>query len=265
MRTLIGTLLLFTGLAGDPPGAVAQSTGWMRIGAERIPAVGRLIHESQTWRDDAGGHQAEVEVVRFEAADAEFRVLDQGADGDRSLGDVMGAASAQAGINGGYFHPDRQPLGLLVSDGATIHAEERARLLSGVLLVYANGPMKLQRVNEPRAKLILRDALQAGPFLVDGGQTVAGLENARAARRSVVATDGAGHWAILTIDRVTLAGAAALLAAPGVLGEGRRIQRALNLDGGSSTGLWVRGAGGKAPHYSPEFGTVRNFLGVFPR
>jgi len=107
--------------------------------------------------------------------------------------------------------------------------------------------------------------LQAGPFLVDAGQPVAGLEAKRAARRSVVATDGAETWAILILDHATLAEAAALLATPGVLGDGKKLIRALNLDGGSSTGLWVRGAGAASPRYSPEFGTVRNFLGVFPR
>ncbi|OAI41780.1 hypothetical protein AYO41_01460 [Verrucomicrobia bacterium SCGC AG-212-E04] len=265
MRVSFATLLLGAAWLASAPSADAQDSGWTRLRAERRPAARRVVFEQQAWTADGGEREAAVDVVRFESRDAVLRVVDQGAAGEQDLAGAMSDAGALAGINGGYFHPDRQPLGLVVSGGETIHAEERARLLSGVLLVFTNGSMKLQRVSEPRAKADVREALQAGPFLVDAGKAVAGLENSRAARRSVLATDGAGRWAILTINRVTLADAAALLATPGVLGDGIQIQRALNLDGGSSTGLWVKGEGGAAPRYTPEFGTVRNFVGVFPR
>lgn len=265
MRILSAALLLGVILLGRPADATAESPGWTRGSAERLPSAPPVIFEQQHWIDAERDREAVIDVVRFNATDALLRVVDQGTDGEKDLAGAMMAAGANAGINGGYFHPDRQPLGLVVSGGVTIHPEERARLLSGVLLVFANGSMKLQRVHEPRPKLEVREALQAGPFLVDGGRSVSGLENSRAARRSVLATDGAGRWAILIIDRVTLAEAAGLLATPGILGEGIQIQRALNLDGGSSTGLWVKGEAGAAPRYRPEFGTVRNFLGIFPR
>ncbi len=265
VRLISRFLFLLTGLAGSALEARAQPAAWTRESMEAVTSAPRLVHELQSWRHGASGNEAMADVVSFHASDAGFQVVDQGSDGDRSLDAAMRAAGALAGINGGYFHPDRSPLGLVVMGGATIHAEERARLLSGVLLVYANGTIRLQRVDEPRGKLVLREALQAGPFLIDAGQPVGGLDSKRAARRSIVATDGAGTWAILTLDRCTLADAAALLATPGVLGEGKKIARALNLDGGSSTGLWVKGAGSASPRYAPEFGTVRNFLGVFPR
>lgn len=265
MRFLSTACLLCGALFGSLPGAKAQASDWNRVNVERLPSAARVAHERQTWTFDAGEHEAVIDLVRFDAATAVLRVVDQGPTGGEGLDAAMTAACAIAGINGGYFHPDRRPLGLVVSGGVTIHPEERARLLSGVLLVLANGAMKLQRVNESRAKLEVREALQAGPFLVDGGRAVAGLEQLRGARRSVLATDGAGRWAILTINRATLAEAAALLATPGILGDGIQIQRALNLDGGSSTGLWVKGGSGEPPRYTPEFGTVRNFLGVFPR
>lgn len=265
MRIFSVALLLGAFVLARPASAVAESSGWTRGPAERLPSTRRLIFEQQHWSDAARDREAIVDVVRFEAADAVLRVVDQGVAGEQDLAGAMAGAGATAGINGGYFHPDRQPLGLVISGGVTIHPEERARLLSGVLLVFANGSMRLQRVHEPRPKLDLREALQAGPFLVDAGRPVAGLDASRAARRSVLATDGAGRWAILIIDRATLAEAAGLLATPGVLGDGIQIQRALNLDGGSSTGLWVKGEAGAAPRYQPEFGTVRNFLGVFPR
>ena len=265
MRIFPVPLLLGVVLLGLPTRANAEGSGWKRLAVERLPSASRVVFEQQTWSTESGGTEAVVDLVHFDAADAGLRVVDQGTDGEQRLAGAMTAVGAIAGINGGYFHPDRQPLGLVMSGGVTIHPEERARLLSGVLLVFANGSMKLQRVSEPRAKPDVREALQAGPFLVDAGRPVTGLENTRAARRSVLATDGAGRWAILTINRATLAEAASLLATLGILGDGIQIQRALNLDGGSSTGLWVKGEGGAAPRYTAEFGAVRNFLGVFPR
>lgn len=259
---------LLLALAAWPTGATglpAQSAEWTRVSSEVMHSAPRITHERQIWRSRDNGDDTVVELVRFQPTEATFRVVDQGSEGDQSLASVMRNAGAVAGINGGYFHPDRRPLGLLVANGVTLHPEERARLLSGVLLVFANHSIKLQRVDEPRPKMAVRDAIQAGPFLVDGGQAVSGLEAKRAARRSVVATDSAGHWAILIIEHATLAESAILLSTPGVLGEGKSITRALNLDGGSSTGLWVKGPGGGSPHYSPEFGTVRDFLAVFPR
>jgi uncharacterized protein YigE (DUF2233 family) len=263
VRDFFRFLILLAGLAAGRCGVSAQSAEWTRASIESVPAASRLVHELQTWRDRAG-NETIVDIVRFQAAEAAFQVVDQGDDGTRSLDEVMKTAGALAGINGGYFHPDRKPLGLVVAHGSVVHAEERARLLSGVLLVYANGTMRLQRVGEPRVKMALQEALQAGPFLVDAGQPVTGLDDKREAKRSVVVTDGAGTWAILTMDRATLAEAGELLATPGVLGE-RKLVRALNLDGGSSTGLWVKGAGTTSRRYSPEFNNVRNFLGVFPR
>ena len=54
-----------------------------------------------------------------------------------------------------------------------------------------------------------------------------------------------------------------LLAAKGIITE-MEVERALNLDGGSSSALWFRGADGKES-YDREFGAVRNFLAVVPK
>ncbi len=96
---------------------------------------------------------------------------------------------------------------------------------------------------------------------------VPGLNALRPARRTAVLTDGRGRWALAVIPtRLTLAEAAALLARPGLLGENVSVKRALNLDGGSSTALWVRTGNGTEPSYEVrEWGTVRNFLAVVAR
>ncbi len=241
------------------PGSAAD---WERSTAESLPASPGIQLQRQTWRGPDGA-DATLHVVAFDARKHTLRVFDQGTDGSASLAQTLALAGALAGVNGGYFHPDRRPLGLLVARGQTLHAEERARLLSGLVLVFANGVARLQRPAEPRPQLALREALQAGPFLVDAGLPVPGLEASRAARRTVVVNDGKNGWALISTSRLTLAETAALLASTGVLNSGA-IRRALNLDGGSSTAMWVRREGGEA-FSIPEFGTVRNFLGIVPR
>lgn len=257
MRTLA---LLALGLL-----PLASLGAWERTATKALPSAPGLTVERQEWSDPAAG-SAEVYLVSFRPQQHRLRVLDQGAEGSASLAEALGRVNALAGINGGYFHPNRVPLGLVVADGAIVHAEEKARLLSGLICVSANGAPRLARPKEPRPRTADRDVLQAGPFLVDGGLPVPGLEATRRARRSLVLVDANGRWSLVTTSRLTLAETASLLAARGQAGEPKVI-RALNLDGGSSTALWARGpAPGSAPAVAiSEFGTVRNFLAIVPR
>jgi hypothetical protein len=99
-------------------------------------------------------------------------------------------------------------------------------------------------------------------MLVEGGHATVGLNHERTARRTIVATDGHGQWALIYTTSVTLADAANILTLPGVLGDWAPVT-ALNLDGGSSSGLWA--SGNPSPVSLPEFGHVRNYLGIVPR
>jgi uncharacterized protein YigE (DUF2233 family) len=180
-------------------------------------------------------------------------------DGNRDLATAAQARRALAAVNGGYFHPDRTPLGLVISVGKTIHQMERAKLLSGLLVAGAEG-VTLRRVSEFKANPKLRDALQAGPFLVDGGKPVAGLNNARSAARTVICMTGDGRGALLVCRSATLADTAQILLTAGLLPDGGKITRALNLDGGSSTGLWVQT--GSEPFYLREGKDVRNYVAL---
>jgi uncharacterized protein YigE (DUF2233 family) len=166
-----------------------------------------------------------------------------------------------AGTNGGYFHPDRTPLGLLVCDGRQVHPLERAKLLSGLATVTTRG-VSLQRVAEFRGSRAARQALQAGPFLVDGGKAVAGLNATKSARRTAILSDGRGGIALLISTSTTLAELAQILATPGMV-PGLKVVRALNLDGGSSTGIWIRQPGGA--YCERPFKSVRNYVGIVAR
>jgi len=205
------------------------------------------------------GQTADLSIVSFSPKTHTFTVMDNPA-GAFDAGSAALKRGALAAVNGGYFHPDRTPLGLVVRQGVEIHPLEKARLLSG-LVVITSDRITLRRASEFKASPAIREALQAGPFLVDAGKPVTGLDNTRSAARTVVFTDSTGRCGFLTCKSLTLAETAALLATPSLVASGNMV-RALNLDGGSSTALWVRS---EPVFYEREWKTVRNYLAIVPK
>ncbi len=206
----------------------------------------------------SGEESAEVHVVRWNPRRHTLAVMDN-PDGLLNLRSAAMKRGALAAVNGGYFHPDRTPLGLVVWKGAEVHPLEKARLLSG-LVVVRQGRVALQRTGEFKGVVGVSDALQAGPFLVDAGKAVVGLEGTREAVRTVVFLDRDGVCGLAMCRRATLAETAQILLVPGMVGEAA-VVRALNLDGGTSSGLWV---GGEPGLYYPEVKGVRNYIAVVP-
>jgi len=216
-----------------------------------------LVHRVKRVRQGKG-RALEVQLVTFDRSATVLKVVDLAPR--ESVAEGLREAGALAGVNGGYFHADRTPLGLVISGGKTVHALERSKLLTGLVAVTGRGA-RLLRTGEYRGGSHVREALQAGPYLVDKGKTVPGLNATRAAERTVLLADGEGVVALLITPPLTLAEAGHLLATPGIFPE-LKIERALNLDGGSSTALWVDGA---TPYSHSEWKSVRNALALMPK
>jgi uncharacterized protein YigE (DUF2233 family) len=187
-----------------------------------------------------------------------LRVVDN-PGGKHSLGSAMEASGCLAGVNGGYFQSDFSPIGLMIANGRQIHPLEHGKLISG-LVVVNRGRVALLRVGDFKPVLAATEALQSGPFLIDHGRPVPGLNATKPADRTVVLSDGKGGCGLLMAESVTLAEMARILADPKIVTE-LKISRALNLDGGSSSGLWLR----EPAVYLHEFKRVRSFLGVVAR
>ncbi len=212
-----------------------------------------------------GPRKETLHFVRFDSRKHTFRVLDQTSLGRESLAEVMQKNHCAAGTNGGFFAPDFEPVGLLLSDGNLVRPPQKSmRLLSGALVVTPTY-IAIRRATEPLPGKNVRQAIQAGPFLVEDGKIVPGLNNARNARRTAVITDGANEWGLVSCSSVTLEELGVILATPALMPGGMKIQCALNLDGGSSTALWVRRSGLESPFYINELGIVRDFVGIVPR
>ncbi len=227
--------------------------------ADKGSAAG-IEHRRIELGDSGTGERATLDLALFSTKSATVRVIDN-PTGKDNLAAVMRRENGLAGVNGGYFDPADKPVGLLLSDGKTIAPLRKARLLSGVMLV-SNGQLQLLRTAEYSAKRKASAALQCGPFLVDRSQPVPGLNDTRPARRTFILTSTADRAAIGFCSGVTLAQLAKILATP-ELAPGLKTQRALNLDGGSSSAFWF--AGEREPFSISEQKTVRNFVAVVPK
>ena len=190
---------------------------------------------------------ATLNLALFSTKSATVRVFDNPAGND-DLAAAMRRERCLAGVNGGYFDPEDKPVGLVISDGKVIAPLRKARLLSGVMVVSA-GRLQLLRVAEYSPKRQATAALQCGPFLVDRGQPVPGLNDTRPARRTFIITDGADRAALGFCSGVTLAELGKILATPEVVPD-LKVLRALNLDGGSSSAFWF--AGERVPFRFPS-------------
>jgi exopolysaccharide biosynthesis protein len=171
-----------------------------------------------------------------------FRVVSNEEGRYGSVSDAATAIDAVAGINGGYFQLDGTPVGLLISDNRTIHPFGTAKLLSGVVFVRDGKPGIVRSSRFARLKNVSQ-AIQCGPFLVEEGRTLTGLNNGRSAARTFVFAGSSSVWGFGICRSVTLAEMGQILVVPGLLGRTSVIS-ALNLDGGSSTQFWARSGDG---------------------
>jgi uncharacterized protein YigE (DUF2233 family) len=244
----VGLLLVSLGVS---PGAWSVSSS-----ETEGSAVAGIEHRRIVLTDSASSEEATLDLAVFSLKSATLRVVDN-PNGDFDLAAVMRRTHGLAGVNGGYFDPENAPVGLLIADGKSIAPLRKARLLSGVLVV-TKWRVELLRSGEYSARKNAVAALQCGPFLVDGGKPVGGLNATRPARRTFVITIGGERAAIGFSSAVTLAELGNILATPEL-----KVQRALNLDGGSSSAFWFAGERGTIS--IPEQKTVRDFVVVTPK
>lgn len=205
----------------------------------------------------------DLDAIVFDSRRCGIRVLDQPDSnaGGGAIASAMRAAGAIGGVNGGYFTPEFQPLGLMISDGKPTGKFVRSALLGGVVVSTNDRPRLLWR-DEYTREAATTDLVQSGPRLVDAQRALAKLDRQKTRPRTFIATDGKSEWAIGIVRSITLGDLAEMLATPGVLAD-LQVARALNLDGGRSTAIWMRTAAGEISE--PGWSTVRNFIAIVPR
>jgi exopolysaccharide biosynthesis protein len=235
---------------------------WKQISSQSEPSPSKgLEHRYVVAEHSETGDRASLELAIFSTKSCRLRIIDQSSEPRLDLEEAMSRGNFLAAVNGGYFDPDYKPIGLLIVDGTMIAPLQKARLLSGVLSAPAK-KVQISRVAEFSLAQKPDAAVESGPMVVDLGKSVRGLESTRPARRTFAAT-GAGDKAVLGFcSDVTLADLSSILAT--VLASDFKVQRALNLDGGSSSAFWFKRANGTAFSIAEEK-PVRDFAAIVPR
>jgi hypothetical protein len=239
--------------------AFSASAAWIEKDSRDESSTNpNIVHRHVLLADSETGRQAIVDLAIFGSKSCRLRVVDN-AGGQTNLADAMPPTNCLAAVNGGYFDPSFAPLGLRIIEGKVTSRLARGHLLSGILA--ANGSVQILRNAEFSKSKKYRAAIGCGPFLVDLARPVRGLEATRAARRTFAAIGSNDRSALGYCSDATLAEMALILSAP--LGD-FTIQRALNLDGGSSSAFWFKRKDGSVFSIS-EQKSVRDFVGVVAR
>ena len=211
------------------------------------------------------------EGVAFDSRSHRLLVVDQHGGPATEFKDAAEAAAAHKGmaaINGGFFTPEGEPLGLVVTNRQAIGQwNAESSLTSGVFSESADGRMSISRresIGAQKARQ-MRHLLQAGPMLIDQYQAVGGLDDEKLTSRSFMLWDGKSRWWIGRSSDCSLQQLANTIREHPPVGWSPK--QALNLDGGTSTQLWIGPPLSPKPFSSSHWWTkpARNYLVVVAR
>ena len=261
-------LLPFVAAAAEP-----GSDAWqvMEAGAAQVLPEGCGTLRRLRCTQGAGGAGAAITVVVFNAGRYRVRIIDQPSGfplGARPVARTLAEErvtdpAAVVAINGGYFARDFRsdgldfrPDGLFRLAGVEQFPLSEKAVLSGILAVDGHG----------RAALLPRQAdvagypaaFQTGPFVVDPGGLPGVKTPGPVARRTVIATTDDERILVLVTAPLPLVAVSSLLVGHAADFGVTRVERALNLDGGPSTGLAAQTTDGQV--LLPELGPVRNVV-----
>ena len=178
------------------------------------------------------------------------------ASSGESAAEVARLTGAAVVANASYFDENGRPLGFFLSGGKVYNRRILFRgrseaLHLGAVFFVREGTGAMGIVGrETFAAEGVREAFQAGPYLVRESQPVMGIERYREywrpARRTVLAFEGDGHLIVLVSEPegrgLSWCELQSFLARPEARG-GLGVAEAMNLDGGSSSQLLVQAAG----------------------
>ena len=238
----------------------AAHADWNVLSVASEPGRAGIEHRHIVVENTGADQRADLDLAIFSGKSCTLRVIDN-PDG-QTLAAVMKREKCGCGVNGGYFDTNFEPIGLRIVNEEMFVPLRRARLITGVLLASSRG-VQIVRSREFSRPQKIAAAIQCGPFLVDVSQRVRGLNNSHRARRTFAATATHDHALLGVCSEVSLADLATILATTRIAGDSR-IERAMNLDGGSSSAFWFARENGSA-FSIPAQKPVRDFVAVAPK
>jgi len=193
---------------------------------------------TETWKSPTSANVSDlVSIVRFNLHNVTVSVAYQ-PDQPLSMQEWMQKEQAVALINGGYFDGQDQATGLVISNSQVFGTSYQG--FGGMLDVTSQGKVQLRSLRDQPydSSEGITQATQCTPMLLIGGKRTTFNADKKASPRSVVALDKQGRLLFIASPGVafTLDDMATLLEKSDL-----DLVTALNLDGGSSTGLYVAG------------------------
>ncbi|MGQ9549119.1 MAG: phosphodiester glycosidase family protein [Roseiflexus sp.] len=217
-------------LAPSPTAAAERSdSGW-------IVAVAGVEVRALMIGEGASDSPVPVYTVRLDPATIRLRIR-YAPDAPQPLRTWFVAHRPLIALNGGFFTAENRATALIVSDG-TVYGTSYSGF-GGMLAASPDGRIWIQALrDEPyNPNIVIDQAIQSFPMLIYPGGAVASInDNGQRARRTVVAMDRAGRLLLIVCPTgaFSLQELALWLASSDL-----EIDRALNLDGGSSSGIFV--------------------------
>jgi uncharacterized protein YigE (DUF2233 family) len=215
---------------GAPVASIEYDNTWrpLKPGLEYVLVRGRV-----------GRRDELLVVVRADPAQMPIRVR-YDKDRPRLVREWFDQEQADVVINANFFLEDKSTAGLLIANGAPFGTSYRG---FGGMMSISGGQARVQWLrNTPyQPDTGIEQAVQGAPMLVLEGRVVPGInDNDERNRRSFAAIDRKG-WVVIGVSQTaswSLTDLATFLASARLLD----VRNAVNLDGGASSGLWLRGS-----------------------
>ncbi len=191
------------------------------------------------WKS-AGNNEDTVTIIRFDPHSIHLSIGYQ-PDKPLNLSSWVKQTGAMASVNGGYFDEHNQATGLVISNGNVAGTSYSG--YGGMLAVDAQGTISLRSLRDqpydPNSEQ-LRQATQSTPMLIINGKRTNFSADASSKRRTVVAMDKQGRLLfIISPSQAFSLDELADLLIDHAKASDLNLQTALNLDGGSSTGMYL--------------------------
>jgi exopolysaccharide biosynthesis protein len=186
------------------------------------------------------GDEDNVVITRINPHQVHFTV-DYSPTKPMSMQDWMKQTGATVLINGGYFNTQDEAEALIISNGQP-EGGASYQNCCGMFQVDAQGNATVRSlVDQPYDPTEqLHQATQSSPMLILNGKPTQFEADSSSNRRTVVAMDTQGNILFIVCPSQSLS----LVELQDLLAKSDlSIQTALNLDGGSSTGMYVNGQG----------------------
>jgi hypothetical protein len=243
-------LLAIVALTGTLAAAPASSTSVEPL------ALGTLVRSTFVASDH---RSVQVQAAIFPRDRVTFGVVDLPLGGP--VGETVSRAFSPevvAAVTGGFFLSGYRPKGLL-EIGGKVHEPARSDLSGIVGSMADETPVVVPAGGVSTAAL--KDAIQAGPFVVDpGGVFGIRSDDRQHWRRAIVFVSAEAIGVALTSSCTLYELADGLVRSPRAFGVDR-VERALNLSGGPTAGFAVRLPNGRVEG-DPELARIRTVLTI---